>query len=101
MSRPYTIKALAEYWGYSPESVRKLLVSGELTGFRLGGKMWRIRPEEVERYECQQTTGLVSDATIGVSSGMRTATDIASGLQRQRRLKHVLPFIPLSRSTGV
>ena len=48
--RPYTPETLAERWECSPELIRRMLKSGELQGFKVGGKLWRIRYEVVE--EC-------------------------------------------------
>ena len=53
--RPYTPATLAERWECSPEHVRRLLNTGQLEGFRLGDKLWRIRVEDVEEFESQAT----------------------------------------------
>ncbi|TIQ33123.1 MAG: helix-turn-helix domain-containing protein [Mesorhizobium sp.] len=44
---------LAERWGCSGQHIRNLIASGELPSFKLGGKLLRIRGEDVERFECQ------------------------------------------------
>lgn len=49
--RPYTVKALAERWGCSDEHIRKMVKSGQLQAFALGGKLIRISAEEVDRWE--------------------------------------------------
>ncbi len=54
-SRPYSVKSLAAHWGVSENSVRNMITAGDLTCFRLGGKLIRIRAAEVERVECQGT----------------------------------------------
>lgn len=54
MSRalPFTPTTLAERWQCSERHVRNLIASGELRSFRLGGKLLRIRAEDVEAFEC-------------------------------------------------
>ena len=49
--KPYTAATLAERWGVSSTHVYNLLQSGELAGFKIGSKLWRIKPEAVEAYE--------------------------------------------------
>lgn len=44
---------LAERWDCSERHVRNMITSGELPAFRLGGKLLRIRREDVEAFECQ------------------------------------------------
>jgi len=50
-----TPEQLAERWGVSAPSIRKMLRNGTLRGFKVGtsGKMaqWRVTLAEVERYE--------------------------------------------------
>ncbi|NSY97910.1 helix-turn-helix domain-containing protein [Agrobacterium tumefaciens] len=53
MTRPFTPETLAERWECSARHIRKLCASGALPSFRLGGKLLRIRLEDVEAYECQ------------------------------------------------
>jgi excisionase family DNA binding protein len=52
--RPYTPETLAERWGCSPELIKRMLKSGELQGFKLGARLWRIRHEAVEEFEARQ-----------------------------------------------
>jgi len=49
--KPYTAATLAERWGVSSTFIYTLIQSGELTGFKLGNKLWRIKPEAVAEYE--------------------------------------------------
>jgi excisionase family DNA binding protein len=55
--KPYTVKELAERWQVSQEAVYALIRKhargepGGLPAFTIGGKLWRIRAEEVERWE--------------------------------------------------
>jgi len=66
MTRPYTPATLAERWECSETTVRALIKSGRLRAFKLAGKLYRIRPDEVERFECQNTD-LSSTETNGAS----------------------------------
>jgi excisionase family DNA binding protein len=67
MIRPYTPATLAEHWECSETTVRDLIKSGRLRAFKLAEKLYRIRPEEVERFECQQNTDSSSTETNGAS----------------------------------
>ena len=49
----YTVATLAKRWGTSTTFVYNLLERGELSGFKLGGKLWRIKAADVEAYECR------------------------------------------------
>ena len=45
---------VARRWQCSERHVRDLLKTGQLRGFKAGGKLWRTRGEWVEEYEiCQ------------------------------------------------
>ncbi|HKX23585.1 MAG TPA: helix-turn-helix domain-containing protein [Rhizorhapis sp.] len=52
--KPMTVSVLADRWGVSTTHVYNLLQSGEIEGFKLGKKLWRIQPEAVARYEQRQ-----------------------------------------------
>ncbi|MBB3692483.1 helix-turn-helix domain-containing protein [Sphingomonas sp. BK580] len=47
----YSVATLAARWGCGTDTVYALVRSGELRHFKLGGKLIRIRADEVERYE--------------------------------------------------
>lgn len=50
MSGKYlTIAEIAERWICSKDYVRKLIISGQLSGTKLGG--WKVRQDELLRYE--------------------------------------------------
>lgn len=46
---------VAARWGVSSETVRSLLKSGELCGFRLGPRLMRISTEALHDYEQRKT----------------------------------------------
>lgn len=77
MGAVYSVATLAQHWGCGTDTVYSLIRGGELRAFKLGGKLLRIRADEVERFECQ-TTPCNDTATSSPSSGMRAddATDI-------------------------
>ena len=51
MSRAFSPRTLAKRWMCSEHHIRNLGVSGELPGWRAGGKLLRISREAVEAYE--------------------------------------------------
>lgn len=69
-TRPYTPETLAERWSCSSQHIRDLVSKGDLRAFRVG-RLIRIRPEEVERYETWQETVSESSNTeeFGASTG--------------------------------
>lgn len=78
MGKAFTVATLASHWSVSTDTVYAMIHSGRLKAFRFGGKLYRIRPEEVERFECQTDTPSNDIGMHGPSSGeMKTdATDI-------------------------
>lgn len=89
--RPWTPDMLADRWGCSGETVRKLCATGRLPAFRVGVQ-WRIRPEVVEEYE--QCGTIASDASEGASSShgpekveSATVTDFPRPRSRVQRRK--------------
>ncbi len=76
--RVYSVATLAEQWGCGTDTVYSLIHSGDLRAFRLGGKLIRIRADEVERYECRQNTPCNDSEASSPSSSMREVdvTDI-------------------------
>jgi excisionase family DNA binding protein len=88
---PYTPETMAERWQCSHGTVRLLLVSGDLRGWKIGGKLWRIPVAAVEAYECQPTSNLAAEAKPGLSAGTtKLANAIADDLMQQRKLRRML-----------
>ena len=89
MSEVFTARTLAKRWHCTTQTVYNLRAKGELHGFKLGGKLWRIRAEEVEQVE---TIALVDSREDGLSSGRKVESENATGLfaqeQRLRRELH-------------
>lgn len=50
MKRMFPIRAVASQWSVSEQTVRRLIVSGELGTTRIGGQL-RVPAEEIHRYE--------------------------------------------------
>lgn len=74
----YSVASLAEHWGCGTDTVYSLIHSGDLKAFKLGGKLFRIRADEVERFECQTNTPCNDTEASLPSSSMKVddATDI-------------------------
>ena len=89
--KPFTVMDLAQRWGCTRQSVYAIIKEGKLRTFRVGGKLIRILPDEVLRWESGggsmplENTG--SDTSKGkpLSSGkthkVRTAEDWASSMK--------------------
>ncbi len=97
MTEVYTPSTLAERWQCSERQVRKMISEGELRAFRLGGKLLRIRREDVEAIECQ--TGDLQDCEANSASHGTSRTehgaDTGSEQQtRKRRLDGHLRSLP-------
>ena len=78
LPRVMTPLMVAEIWHCSERHVRNLIASGELPSFRAGGKLIRVRGEDVEAYEC----ALSSTGPVMPPSGRKTADDTAARLAR-------------------
>ena len=77
----YSVSSLAEHWGCGTDTIYSLIKSGALQSFRLGGKLIRIRADEVERFECQTTPSNDIEARSPLS-GSRTDDATAIRLER-------------------
>lgn len=51
MDRALSTEALADRWMCNVKQIQRMLRRGELQAFKVGGKEYRVRLEEVERYE--------------------------------------------------
>ncbi|MCO5072050.1 MAG: GIY-YIG nuclease family protein [Rhizobiaceae bacterium] len=54
----FTPSTLAERWACSERKVRLMIDNGDLIGFLLGPKLWRINATEVEEYEATRALPL-------------------------------------------
>ena len=82
MARIFDVATLADHWGCGTDTVYSLVRSGDLQHFKLGGKLIRIRADEVERYECREITPLLDTETPSPSCGTRTDDATAIRLER-------------------
>lgn len=80
LPKPFSIRTLAERWDCSEEHVRRMVKSGRLRTFDLGGKLIRISAEEVERWETSQS----SSGTGENSQSDSPRTDIDSAVRLAR-----------------
>lgn len=99
-ARYYTITTLAERWGVSPRTVRKLIKSGELPHIRIGALI-RIRPDQAEAYEKQgeenecpdpetQLANLDYAREAKFTKSISQATEALKAFQRERQIAQVL-----------
>lgn len=56
MKEFYSIQEVAERWGVSRHTVTAAIRSGRLQAFKVNLRQYRIRGEDLERYEHQQQT---------------------------------------------
>lgn len=81
MGKVYSVASLAEHWDCGTDTVYSLIRAGDLRAFKLGGKLLRIRADEVERFECQ-TTPSSDIAESSPSYGMKATDDTDIRLER-------------------
>ncbi|MBK5565220.1 helix-turn-helix domain-containing protein [Ensifer sp. SSB1] len=67
LPRVLTPSMLAEEWACSEQHVRNLIKNGKLPHFKLGGKLVRIRREDVEAFERNVSTA--ADQEAGAEKG--------------------------------
>lgn len=80
MPHAYTVASLAERWGTSDTFVYGQIKAGRLRAFKLGNKLWRIRPETVDEYERaaeSESAALCAPATIPQDDARPSAAAIA------------------------
>lgn len=87
MGKAFTVASLAEHWRVSTDTVYAMIHSGRLQAFRFGGKLYRIRPEEVERFECQTQITPSNDFEASLPSSGATKTD-ATDIRLERLIDH-------------
>lgn len=82
----FTPLTLAQYWDCSEHHVRNLISRGELRAFKLGERLWRIRGEDVEAYQCRNTQ-LAGSGENSPSSGMTPKAGTVTSLAPATRAK--------------
>lgn len=85
MTAVYSVSTLAEHWECGTDTVYALIKSGDLQAFKLGGKLLRIRADEVERYECRQITAC-NDSEGNSRSSSTRAIDVTD-IRLERRIE--------------
>lgn len=86
---PFTPATLAAHWGCSDELVYGLIRSGKLEAWKLGGKLWRIKPEAVAEYEHRQAIGPGAPADappIGPAANASSVREGVSDIRTSARL---------------
>lgn len=86
----WTPRELADRWQCSERHVRNLINRGELRAFRLGGKLVRVRHEDVERFECRgsEPSGTRMESATETNSTSSRAPLILTYSEPSRRPKH-------------
>jgi excisionase family DNA binding protein len=89
VSTVFSVSTLAQHWDCGTDTIYSLIKSGDLPAFKLGGKLLRIRADDVERYECRTITASNDSADNSPSSFTRAedATDIRLERLIERRPK--------------
>ena len=98
--KPFTPETLADRWECSPKHVRNLVNRGDLPGFRLGGKLLRIKAEDVEAYECPQNIASGGSEGSSASSTGKTENGNVAHLEPLTRARLIglrQRFMPNSR----
>ena len=85
-ARVYSVASLAAHWECGPDTIYALIHGGQLSAFRLGGKLLRIRGDEVDRYECRMTTASNDTGESLPSSG--TINTDAIDIRLERLIEH-------------
>lgn len=88
-ARAYTVASLAQEWACSESVIRKLVADGRLQCFRVGNLI-RIRAEEVERFECQNTPCSGSSRATQSSGETQGESGTDTDLPRQTALERRL-----------
>lgn len=81
-ARPLTVEMVADRWGCSPAHVRAMIRRGELTAFRLGGKLLRVPLAAVEEVESCRAIGSDASAENSSSRGGKAGSAVDTALVR-------------------
>jgi excisionase family DNA binding protein len=98
MTQPnvFTPATLAQRWLCSERHVRKLIETGELNAFRVGARMFRIKMEDVERFECQSGDLPDSEANFASHGTTQTASaDVIDLAPQTRKRRPASPRLDL------
>jgi len=52
-----TVSQVAQYLQVSDKTVRRLIANGKLTASKVGGRSWRVKKTDVEKYLDEHTNG--------------------------------------------
>lgn len=82
----YSVATLARHWECGTDTIYSMIRSGDLQAFKVGGKLLRIRADEVERYECRTITACNDTEESSPSSSTRE--DDATDIRLERLIEH-------------
>jgi excisionase family DNA binding protein len=88
-----TTSGVAARWGTSDTFVYGLMHSGQLSAFRLGGKLWRIKLSAVEDYEKRGMEAVAAE-NAGAPPTAMDITPITPDFMRDRRLSISMRKLP-------
>ncbi len=81
----YSPRSLALEWGCSERHIRNLIRDGQLRGWRAGGKLLRIDPQDVEDYKCRNIVS--DDCAEDMSASTPTKPALATVIRLARITK--------------
>ena len=84
----FTPAEVADRWKCSASFVRKLIDNGELSAFRAGGKLLRIRESDLLEYEQRQSTTAkisVVDASVPDADRSASVLGLDAAIKHDRR----------------
>ena len=80
-----TTSELAERWGCSTFHIYKLTRQGTIPHFKLGTKIIRFRLEDIEKYECQNSSSTEANGASTVVTPVGALSGDLSGPQTVAR----------------
>ncbi|WP_423738573.1 helix-turn-helix domain-containing protein [Chelativorans petroleitrophicus] len=94
----FTPATLADRWACSERHVRLMVERGILPAFRLGGKLIRIRREDVEAFECNHGVSPNCEASSPLHGQMKTGfADAIASEHRTGKRRRAAPRLDTPR----
>lgn len=98
MAEIYTPATLAKHWQCSERHIRNLIASGELPSFRAGGKLLRIRGDEVEKFECQSGASHdLRESSASHGTSQEASADVIDWAPRMQKRRTAAPRLDTHR----
>lgn len=74
MGKPFSVATLADYLDVTPDTVRRMIRRGDLPAYRVGGKLLRIRAEDVEQWAANGVSMQSANTDSSSSRGKRSSS---------------------------